>query len=65
MVYRDILTSTDRLLQVLNGLFLTRIAVALLVVKPSKLLKNLGMVGVTFQNAPISSLGRIELRKLG
>lgn len=56
-----LLTGTDGLLQVLNGLLLARVAVALLVVEPSELLENLGVVGVTIQDAPVRSLGRVEL----
>lgn len=57
------LTGTDGLLQVLNGLLLARVAVALLVVEPSELLENLGVVGVTIQDAPVRSLGRVELTR--
>lgn len=57
------LTSTDRLLQVLNSLLLARVAVALLVVEPTKLLENLGVVGVTLQHASIGTLSRFELDK--
>lgn len=55
------LTSTDRLLQILNGLLLAGVVVALLVVEPSELLKDLGMVGVAFQNAPVGNLSGFKL----
>jgi hypothetical protein len=58
-----LLTGTDGLLQVLNSLLLARVAVALLVVEPSELLENLGVVGVPIQDAPVSSLGRVELTR--
>ena len=37
---------------------------ALLVVKPAQLLKDLGVIGVTFENASVSRLGRVVLRKV-
>lgn len=47
-------TGCNRLLQVFNGLFLAVEAGALLMVKPSQLLKDLGMVGVTLNHARVS-----------
>lgn len=58
-----LLTSTDGLLQVLNGFLLARVAVALLVVEPSKLLEDLGVVRVAIQNAPVRGLSRVELTR--
>jgi hypothetical protein len=56
-----VLTSIDRLLQELDGLLLALESVALLVVQPSQLLENLGMVGVSIKNALVSGLSRVEL----
>lgn len=56
------LTRGNRLLQVLDGLFLTAEARALLVVKPAKLLKNLGMVWVAFKHARVGGLGGVVLQ---
>lgn len=58
------LTCVDRLLQVFDGLLLAGVIAALLVIEPAKLLKNLGVVGITVKNAPISCLGRLELNQL-
>ena len=58
------LTRGNRFLQVLNGLLLTAKARALLVVKPSQLLKNLGVIGIAFENARVGRLGRVVLDKI-
>jgi hypothetical protein len=55
------LTRGNRFLQVLDGLLLTAEARALLMVKPSQLLKNLGVVGIAFENARVGGLGRVVL----
>jgi hypothetical protein len=47
------LTGADRFLKVLNGTLLACEAVALLVMQPAKLLKDLCMVWVTFQNTHV------------
>lgn len=58
------LTSADRLLQVLNGLLLARVVAALLVVEPTKLLENLGVVGVSVEDTAVGRLSRLKLRKM-
>lgn len=56
-----ILTSANRLLQVLDGLLLACVAATLLVVEPAKLLKDLGVVGVPIEDSPVGRLSRLEL----
>jgi hypothetical protein len=51
----------DGLLQIFNGLLLAGVTVALLVVQPTQLLQDLGMVGVAVQNTSVCLLGRIEV----
>jgi len=55
------LTSVNRLLQELNSLLLASIAVALLVVEPSQLLQDLGVVGVPIEHTPVGGLGRLKV----
>lgn len=50
------LTSIDRLLQKLDGLLLALEGAALLVVEPSKLLENLGVVRIAIKNPLVSGL---------
>jgi hypothetical protein len=45
-------------------LLLTAEARALLVVKPSQLLKDLGVIGIAFENARVGRLGRVVLDKI-
>lgn len=58
------LTSADRFLQVLNGPLLARVVAALLMVEPTELLENLGMVRVSVKNAAVRRLSRLELHKM-
>jgi hypothetical protein len=58
------LTRSNGFLQVLDSLLLAAEARALLVVKPAQLLKDLGVIGITFENAGVSRLGRVVLRKV-
>lgn len=46
----------DRFLQKLDGSILAIIAVALLVMQPSKLLQNLGVIGIAFKHTHVSCL---------
>lgn len=55
------LTRSDRLLKVFNGLFLARVVCALLVMKPSKLLKHLRVVGIALEDPAVSTLCSFEL----
>jgi hypothetical protein len=57
-----IVISIDRLLQKLDGLLLALEGVTLLVVEPSKLLKNFGVVWISLKDALVGGLGRLELR---
>jgi hypothetical protein len=52
---------TNGFLEELDRLFLARVAVALLVEKPTKLLQHLGVVGITVKDASICLLRRLEL----
>lgn len=52
---------TDGLLQEFNGFLLALVVVALLVVEPSQLLQDLGMVGIAIENASVSSLRSLKL----
>lgn len=56
-------TCSNRLLEVLNSTLLNIKCIALLMMQPSKLLQNLGMVGGVFQNPVVGILGIIELRQ--
>lgn len=58
------LTCSNGLLKILYGSLLALESLALLVMKPSQLLKNLGMVGIPLQHSLISSLCTIILQKL-
>jgi hypothetical protein len=49
------------LLQIFNGLLLTGVVGALLVVQPSKLLENLRVVGIAFKHATVGALRSFEL----
>jgi hypothetical protein len=53
----------NRLLQELNRLILALVARALLVVEPSQLLKDFGVVGIPIENTSISGLSGIELKQ--
>lgn len=55
------LTRCDRLLEILDGPLLAGEAVALIVVQPPELLKNLGMVGISLQYTLVGRLGTVEL----
>lgn len=56
------LTGADRFLEVLNSTLLACEAIALLVMQPTKLLKDLCMVWVTFQNTHVCRFGVVVLR---
>lgn len=56
-----VLIGRDRLLQELDGALLALEATALLVVKPAKLLQNLGVTRITFQDALVSGLCAVVL----
>ena len=56
-----VLTRFDRLLEIFNRAFLGRVVVALLMVQPSKLLKDLCMVWIAIKDSPIGSLSGIVL----
>jgi hypothetical protein len=58
------LTGSNGFLQVLDGLLLAAEASALLVVKPTQLLKDLGVIGIAFENARVCRLGRVVLWKI-
>lgn len=55
------LTCANRLLQELDSLVLAGVTVALLVVEPTQLLKNLGVVRIPVENAAVSSLSRLKV----
>lgn len=55
------LTRRNRLLEELNRFFLASEAVTLLMVKPAKLLKNLGMVGVSIKYPLVGILGAVKV----
>jgi hypothetical protein len=55
------LTRVDRFLQVLNCLFLAAEAVALLVMQPAKLLKDLRMIRIPVQHTSICHFGIVIL----
>lgn len=55
------LTSIDRLFQKLNGLLLALEGIALLVVEPSKLLEDFGVVWIPFKDTLVSGLSRFKL----
>ena len=57
------LTRTDGLLQVLNCLLLAAETVALLVMQPAKLLKDLCMLRVSDKHTSISRLGIVVLKR--
>jgi hypothetical protein len=57
------LTRSHRLLKVLDSLLLAGIIGALLVVKPTELLKHFGVIWITFQNATVGTFGCFELEK--
>lgn len=56
-------TCADRLLKILDGLFLAAVAAALLVVEPSELLKNLGVVWLPLQHTFVRRSRRIKLTR--
>jgi hypothetical protein len=58
------LTRTDRLLQVLNRLLLATEAVALLVMQPAKLLKDLCMLRISVEHTSIGRFGIVILKGL-
>lgn len=53
---RVVVICGDRFLEILDGPLLTLESLALLMVQPSKLLKNLGMIGITLKYSLISRL---------
>lgn len=55
------LTSSDGFLEILDRTLLSLEAIALLMMKPAKLLQNLGMAWVTFKNSAVGGLGTIIL----
>ena len=55
------LTRSDRLLQILDRLLLAVETGALLVVKPSKLLQDLGVGGIAFEDTRVGGFGRVVL----
>ena len=55
------LTRSNRLLKILNRLFLTCVIGALLMVQPTQLLKDLGVIGITFKHPTIGTLSSFEL----
>lgn len=57
----DVLTGSDGLLEIFNCALLGLEAVALLMMKPTKLLQNLGMIGITLQNSAIGGFGVVIL----
>jgi hypothetical protein len=56
------LTRSHGFLQVLDSLFLAIVSVSLLVMQPSQLLKNFGVLRITLQDAAVGSLRELELR---
>jgi hypothetical protein len=58
------LTRADRLLQVLNRLLLAAEAVALLVMQPAKLLKDLCMLRISVKHTSIGRFGIVVLKRL-
>ena len=57
------LTRTDRLLQILNRLLLAAETVALLVMQPAKLLKDLCMLRVSVEHTSVRRLGVVVLKR--
>ncbi len=57
------LTRTDRLFQILNSLLLAAETVALLVMQPAKLLKDLCMLRVSVEHTSIRRLGIVVLKR--
>jgi hypothetical protein len=57
------LTGSHRFLEIFNRPFLARETAALLVVKPSQLLQDFGVVRVAFQDSVIGEFGTIVLRQ--
>jgi hypothetical protein len=57
------LTRTDRLLQILNRLLLAAETVALLVMQPAKLLKDLCMLRISVEHTSIGRLGIVVLKR--
>lgn len=55
------LTCAHRFLQVFDSLFLACVTVALLVVQPSELLQDLGMVRVLVKHSAVGGLGSVKL----
>lgn len=60
-MYKAVLTRCNRLLEVLDGLFLTLIAAVLLVVKPAQLLENFGVIGIMIEDSLVCGLRTVEL----
>jgi hypothetical protein len=58
------LTGTDGFFKVLNRLLLAAEAVALLVMQPAKLLKDLCMLRISVEYTPIRRLGIVVLKRL-
>jgi len=58
---RVIVIGIDRFLKILDCTFLASKAVALLVMKPSKLLEDLRVVWIALQNALVSLFGTVML----
>jgi hypothetical protein len=60
----ELLTRSNRFLEVLNCTLLGLKAVALLVMKPTQLLQHFCMTWITLKHSPIGGLGTIILRIL-
>lgn len=58
----SVLTSIDGLFQKLDGLLLALEGIALLVVEPSKLLENFGVVWIPLKDTLVGGLSRLKLR---
>lgn len=56
-------TCADRLLKILDGTVLALIGVALLVMQPAELLKDLGVIRRVVQDALVCSLGAVKLSR--
>jgi hypothetical protein len=56
-----VIVCADGFLQVLDSLFLACVTVALLVVQPSELLQDLGMVRVLVKHSAIGGLGSVKI----
>ena len=57
----QVLARTDRLLKILDSMLLACETTALLMVQPSELLQDLGMVRISIKDAAIGVFGRVVL----